>query len=315
MPKAKQIFEASAWFCDGLPPGDDYSRETAEAGCREFMGRAAARHCVKFGPLRWSELKPGDARVPPPTGVPTDVKLLHVEATVVATWERPPREEPRYEKSGAHVWDRHKKWPDDFVSIEFLHKPALPVTDEQVQEIAASLDVGEDSEHVAAVLAAIRRFHGRETAMAELPPGDHRTRDIETLEALARGMEGLNPNVLAALARHGVDFSHCDGVHTAECARLAAEDVKRRRPPPKRGARSLESREILLRDLAVVYTDATERSAKVAVASQSAANSGQPTGRFFKFIRAAVVPLPSLKKLRDHALHQAVKRATSTKSC
>ena len=76
-----------------------------------------------------------------------------------------------------------QEWPDGFV---FKHDPALPITDEQIQEIAVSLGVRDDSEHVAAVLAAIRRFDGRETAMADLPRGDHRARDIKTLEALAR---------------------------------------------------------------------------------------------------------------------------------
>ncbi len=315
MAKAKRIFKAAAWFCDGLPPETDYSRNIAETKCRAFMERASTKHRILFGELRWSELKPGDAGVPsPPTGAPTGIKLLRVEGTEAGRQKRRRPQKPRYQKSGAHIWDRHKVWPDDFVSIEFLHKPALPVTDKQVQKIAASLDVGEDSEHVAAVLAAIRRFHGREIAMAELPPGDHRAHDIETLEALARGMEGLNPNVLAALARHGVDFSLCDGAHAAECARLAAEDVQHRQQPPKRGPRPLTSRELLLRDLVAIYTDATGRPAKISLTSASGKRgAGHPTGRFFKFIRAAVAAVPSLKKLKDGTLRQAMKRATSTK--
>ena len=88
MPKAKQTFEAAAWFCDGLKAGDDYSRETAKADCEAAMGRASAKHRVEIGPLRWSELKVGDAGVPaPPSNAPDGVKLLHVEGTVIGPWK------------------------------------------------------------------------------------------------------------------------------------------------------------------------------------------------------------------------------------
>lgn len=204
-----------------------------------------------------------------------------------------------------------QEWPDGFV---FKHDPALPITDEQVREIAASLNVGDDSEHVAAVLAALRRFDGRETAMPELPKGDHRARDIKTLEALAKAMDGLNPNVLAALAHYGVNLSFCDGVHTAACARLAAEDIKRRQPPAKKGARPKTSREVFLQELAEIYADATGIDGKMSVTSESKKTAGgQPTGRFFTFMRAAVAPLPDLKRPDDHALAKATTRATRTK--
>jgi hypothetical protein len=217
---------------------------------------------------------------------------------------RPPK--PSFGKS-----DRFKAFPHDFV---FLHEPALPVTDKQVQKIAASLDVGEDSEHVAAVLAAIRRFHGREIAMSELPSGDHRTRDIETLEALARGMEGLNPNVLAALARHGVELGDCEPAHIAGVARLAAKDTDRRRPPSKTGARPKTSRKLVLRDLAAIYTDATGQPGKISKTSETKKTvGGRPTGPFFRFIRAAVSPVPTLKIILDHALASAVTWATTSK--
>ncbi len=85
MAKAKQVFETAAWFCDGLPPGNDYNREIAEADCEAAIGRASTKHHVLFGPLRWSEL---DADVPtPPADAPPGVKLLRVEATVIGPWE------------------------------------------------------------------------------------------------------------------------------------------------------------------------------------------------------------------------------------
>lgn len=182
----------------------------------------------------------------------------------------------------------------------------------QRREIAASLGVPDDSEHVDAVLETTRRFHGREIAMAELPTGDHRARDIETLEALARAMDGMNPNVLLALAHYGVEFS--DAAHIAEYARLASEDIKRRQQPPKRGRRSLTSRAIVFRDLAAIYTEATGRPSKISVTSESKKEAGgRPTGRFFTFMRAAAAPVPVLQDLSDHALAAAAKSATSTK--
>ncbi len=90
MAKAKQVFETAAWFCDGLTAGDLYSRETAEADCRAGMGRASKEHHVLFGPLRWSELKAGDARAPaPPTDAPGGGKWLHVEGSVTGPWKDP----------------------------------------------------------------------------------------------------------------------------------------------------------------------------------------------------------------------------------
>ena len=65
--------------------------------------------------------------------------------------------------------DRYHAWPDGF---EFLHKPHLPITDKQARKIATSLGVEIESDHVAAVFATIRRFDGREAAMAELTEND-----------------------------------------------------------------------------------------------------------------------------------------------
>ena len=88
MVEAKQVFEAAAWFCHGIPPGNDYNREIAEADCKAGMGRASKEHRVRFGLMHWSELKAGDARVPaPPADAPPGVKLLRVEATVIGPWE------------------------------------------------------------------------------------------------------------------------------------------------------------------------------------------------------------------------------------
>ena len=218
---------------------------------------------------------------------------------------RPPK--PSFGKSR-----RHQEWPDGF---EFLHDPALPVTDEQTREIAASLDARDDSEHVSAVLAAIRRFDGRETAMAESPPGDHRAHDIETLTALARAMDGLNANVRAAVARYGIDLGNYAPAQTAEAARQATVEMERERIASSRsGRRPKNSRAATLRELAAIYKMATGRPGKISVTSESAKTiAGRPTGQFFRFIRATVAPVPALEGLTDDALAAAVKRAASTK--
>ena len=70
---------------------------------------------------------------------------------------------------------------------------------------------------------------------------------------------------------------------------------------------------MLLRDLAAIYTDATGRAAKIVVRSQGQAKPGQPTGRVFNFLRAAVAPVPALKGLGGHALAGAAKLATKDK--
>ena len=205
--------------------------------------------------------------------------------------------------------DRYRAWPDGF---EFFHKPQLPITDKQARKIATSLGVEIESDHVAAVFATIRRFDGREASMAELPQGDHRTQDIETLAALARAMEGLNLNVLARLARHGVDLGDSQPEHVMEAARLAVEDIERTRPRPKPGPRRMDSREIVLRELAANYEATTGRKAKLNTTSGSdITEAGRPSGPFFRFIRAAIAPVPSLKKLKDDALAQAIRRATA----
>ena len=205
---------------------------------------------------------------------------------------------------------RHEVWPVGFV---FQHVPALPITDEQVREIAASLDVRDDSEHVVAVLAAVRRFDGRETAMAELPPGDHRARDIETLAALARAMDGMNANVRAALVHYGVNLGNCEPTQVAEASRQAAKEIERARVASSRsGRRPKSSRAVVLRDLAAIYTKATGRPAKIAVTSDSGkTTAGRPTGLFFRFMRAAAAPVPALAALSDDALAGAVRRATT----
>ena len=197
----------------------------------------------------------------------------------------------------------------------FRHDPALPVADEEVREIAASLGVLIDSEHVDAVLAAIRRFDGRKTAMAAVPDGDHRVRDVETLAALARAMDGMNANVRAALVRYGIDLGNCEPAQVAEVARQAAKAIKRARiASPRSGRPPKVSRAVTLRELTAIYKQATGRPGKIARASESGImKEGQPTGRFFRFIRAAVSPVPALKILSDYALASAVTRATNAK--
>ncbi len=149
--------------------------------------------------------------------------------------------------------------------------------------------------------------------MAEVPSGDHRARDIKTLEALARGMEGLNPNVLAALAHYGVNLSFCDGARITDFARIAREDIKRRQLPAKPGPRPKTSRAATLRELAAIYTAATGRPGKISVVSEAYKDSGKPAFRFFTFIRAAAALSPELNNDGDHALAKATQRATRTK--
>ena len=206
----------------------------------------------------------------------------------------------------------YRAWPGGF---EFLHVPDLPITDDQVEEIATSLGVGNESDHVAAVLAAIRRFHGRETAMAKLPQGDHREHDVKTLTALAQAMDGMNANVVAALAHYSIDLGNYESTRVAQVARLAAAQIEKARvTASRRGRRPLSSRAATLRDLAKIYEQATSKAANISVTSGSGiTKAGQPKGRFFRFLRAAIEPVPKLSQLDDHALAKAVKRAKRTK--
>ncbi len=205
---------------------------------------------------------------------------------------------------------RHEAW--DKSGWTFYHEPSLPVSEDQTDAIAESLGVAADSKHVAATIAAIRRFDGRERAM---PRGDHRARDLETLAALARAMEGVNANVLASLARHGAMLGlQEDPRQVAAAAREAAVEIEQSRRPSKRGRKRLESRIIVLQELSAIYETATDRRATISVTSESGVKkAGKPTGPFFRFMRAATAPYPSLKKLSDYALHAAVKRATKDK--
>ncbi len=208
--------------------------------------------------------------------------------------------------------ERLDAWPDSFA---FYHEPSLPVSDAQISEIAARLDVEEGSEHVAAVLDTIRRFHGRRVAMAALPPGDHRDRDIKTLSALARAMDGLNSNVLARLARYGIDLSACEPANVADAARHAAEELKKTRLTLKKLRRPpIFSRDMTLRELHKIWTTAMGKPGIISTTSGSAVTKGgQPCGHYFQFMRAAVEPVPELKALKDTGLTSAIKRATSSK--
>jgi hypothetical protein len=216
---------------------------------------------------------------------------------------RPPK--PSFGKS-----DRYKAWPDDFV---FLHEPALPIADDEVREIAETLGVRINSKYVTEVLAVIRRFHGRKIAMAELPSGDHRIRDIETLAALARAMDGLNANVLAALARYGVDLGDFEPAQAAEAAREAATEMAQK-APSRSGRRPKNSRAETLRELEAIYRMATGNPGKIGKTSATKqTDGGKPSGPFFRFIRAAVSPVPTLKTIPDGTLASAVTRATTSK--
>ena len=211
------------------------------------------------------------------------------------------RHDNKFNKSEAeHKW----------CHTEFFYQPSLPVTDAQVSEIAAHLYVSEDSDYVGAVVAAIRRCHGREIAIAQLPPGDHRIRDIATLNALAQAMGGLNSNILARLAKHGVDASSFDGNHVAAVASLVIEELQREIPKPKRGAKPKVSRNITFRELTEVYKNATGKNSSINYSSETRQTTGgQPTCPFFLYMRAAMTPVPELSKLTDQALASAVRRA------
>jgi len=196
--------------------------------------------------------------------------------------------------------ERYRAWPDGFV---FVHQPALSVTDEQIAAIAKSLDVAMGSKHVAEVVAAIQRFNGRQIAMAELPAGDHRKRDIETLNALARAMEGWNSNVATHLVRHGADLAVHEPAQIAAAAREAVIEMARVRR--RRGRRPRTSEKILFQELIAIYTSATGKLARL-----SKTPLGEPTGPLFRFIRVAVAAIPQLQTRSDEALFTAVRRLT-----
>ena len=138
--------------------------------------------------------------------------------------------------------------------------------------------------------------------------GDHRTRDLETLAALAQAMDGLNANVLASLARHGAELGlQGEPEQIAAAAREAAVEMEQSRRP-RRGRYPLTSRAILFQELAAIYETTTGQCATISTTSGSGrTKGGQPSGPFFCFLRAGVAPVPSLNALKDHALAKAVK--------
>lgn len=71
-------FEFASWF-------SERERAMALKVCSAAMHRAQETNGVIFGPWRWSEKAPGEERVPnPPKDAPVGVKILVVEADVVA---------------------------------------------------------------------------------------------------------------------------------------------------------------------------------------------------------------------------------------
>ena len=192
--------------------------------------------------------------------------------------------------------------------------PNLHVTDDQKLEIATSLGVQENSQHVIEVINAIHRFDGRRIAVAELPSENHRKRDIKTLSSLASAMEGLNYNILALLASYGIDFNAPNPTEVAAAAREAVEILKQA-PASKDGGRyPIFGRDIFFQDLAKIYTKATNNTFTISMTSESnLTRGGQPSGPAFRFVQAAVNPIPELKKLSTNGLASATKRATSSK--
>ncbi len=195
------------------------------------------------------------------------------------------------------------------VTVEIKYKPSLPISQGQWDAIAKTLGVETDSDHVQAAYDAVRAYAGRRSAMAELPAGDHRVRDVETLMALARAMEGMNLNVRAALAREGIDFTWPAPDDTALAAQHAAETMARDIQPPKRGPKPKTSRAVVLCQLADIFTTATGKPARFSAVSTDKQDAGNPSGPFFRYLRAAVAPASDLAGLTDHALAQAAKRA------
>ena len=83
-----------------------------------------------------------------------------------------------------------------------------------------------------------------------------------------------------------------------------------RRAASRRGRRPENSRATLFQELNAIYKQATGRPGKISTTSGSLiTEAGLPTGPFFKFILAAVKPVPGLNTLRELALAKAVKRA------
>jgi hypothetical protein len=61
----------------------------------------------------------------------------------------------------------------------------------------------------------------------------------------------------------------------------------------------------MFRELAAIYKKATGKRASITTHY----GSGEPSGDFFRFMRAAVAPIPVLKDLKDNTLASAIKRA------
>jgi hypothetical protein len=127
-------------------------------------------------------------------------------------------------------------------------------------------------------------------------------------------MEGLNPNILALLARYGIDFNVPNSTEVAAAAREAAEILKQT-PTSRNGGRYLTfGRNIFFQDLAEIYTKATNKFFTISMTSETnSTRGGQPSGPAFRFARAAVNSIPELERLSDNGLASAIKRATSSK--
>lgn len=204
------------------------------------------------------------------------------------------------------------QWPD---GVKFEYEPSLPISQGQWDAIANSLGVEPDSHHVQAAYDAVRRHVARETVMADLPAGDHRRRDIETLMALSRAIEGINLNVRAALARQGIESDWVqslvpqDPEHTALSIRHAAFELMFLQGPPKRGRPTTkELRDILLLELAEIYTAVTGAEGFSNTGTNDRRGPNRPTGPCLRFLRAAVALVPGLTADSDGALVQATKR-------
>ena len=206
---------------------------------------------------------------------------------------------PKFGKSA-----RYRAWPDGFV---FFHEPSLPVSDLQRKEIAKCLGVEPESEHVEAVVVAIRRFASFKEAMSSLPDGDHRNRDRRALKALVQAMDGLSPNVMGLLAQNGVTLTLPDGPdQIAAAARSAIDGVDRNSAKKGKGNRADHFKNELFRELAGIYSNATGRALTYTNKPDPA---HEATGPLVDFLCAAVSPVPELKRMTTGALAKACARA------
>jgi hypothetical protein len=142
--------------------------------------------------------------------------------------------------------------------------------------IAGALGVERTDERVAATVSAVRQFDANESALAALPEYDFRKRDIEALRSISAGLSGVGSNGLAYLAKYGVHLGELATPETAQAVLLAADDIERNKPSPRKGRRPATNRARLVSALIEIF-ECTGTVAKIA----SDRSVGVPIGPFF----------------------------------